>query len=79
LETLRSPLIELDVPAHMRRECDILILYADDIPLLLAYKPGDEFRLEVAVAQVSYDDGTSWEAKNLPGNLDPSKMHWRGA
>jgi hypothetical protein len=23
---------------------------------------------------VYYDDGTDWEAKNLPGNLDTSKM-----
>lgn len=70
LETVQTPLIELDVPALAQRECDILILYADDIPLL-AYKPGEEFRLEVAVAEVHYADGSLWEAKNLPGKLPP--------
>jgi hypothetical protein len=74
LETVPTPLIALDVPALTQRECDILILYADDIPLL-AYKPGEEFRLEVAVTEVYYDDGSIWEAKELPGKLDPSKMH----
>jgi hypothetical protein len=73
LETIETPIIELDVPALARRECDVLILYADDIPLL-AYKPGEEFHLEVAVAEVQYDDGSIWEAKNLPGKRDPSKM-----
>ncbi len=73
LETVDTPLIALDIPAFTPRECDILILYADDIPLL-AYKPGEEYRLEVTVTEVHYDDGTIWEAKNLPGKLDPSKM-----
>jgi len=73
VETVLTPVIALDVPALTQRECDILILYADDIPLL-AYKPGEEYRLEVTVTEVHYDDGTIWEAKNLPGKLDPSKM-----
>lgn len=73
LETVHTPLIALDVPAFTQRECEILILYADDIPLL-AYKPGEEFRLEVAVTEVYYDDGSIWEAKKLPGKLDLSKM-----
>jgi hypothetical protein len=74
LETVETGVVELDVPAGARRECDILILYADDIPLL-SYKPGKEFILEVAVAEVHYDDGTIWEAKNLPGKIDRSKVH----
>jgi hypothetical protein len=73
LETVHTPLVAIDVPALTKRECDLLILYADDIPLL-AYKPGEEYRLETAVTEVHYDDGTIWEAKNLPGKLDSSKM-----
>ncbi|MCM3874046.1 MAG: hypothetical protein ND895_25440 [Pyrinomonadaceae bacterium] len=73
LETIETPVVELDIQALAKRECDILILYADDIPLL-AYKPSEEFLLEVAVAEVHYDDGTVWEAKNLPGKIDPSKV-----
>jgi hypothetical protein len=73
LETLHSPLISIDVPAYAQRDCDILLLYADDIPLL-AYKPGEEFGLEVAVSEVHYVDGSVWEAKELPGKLDLSKM-----
>jgi hypothetical protein len=73
LETVHTPLIALDVPGFTQRECEILILYADDIPLL-ASERGEEFRLEVAVTEVYYDDGSIWEAKNLPGKLDPSKM-----
>ena len=73
LETVQTPLTAIDVPALTQRECDILIFYADDIPLL-AYQAGEEYRLEVAISQVQYDDGTIWEAKHLPGKLDPSKM-----
>jgi len=73
VETVHTPVIAVDVPALTQRECDILILYADDIPLL-AYKPGEEYSLETAVTEVHYDDGSIWEAKELPGKLDPSKM-----
>ena len=74
LETEQTSLIPLDLPALDQRNFEIFILYVDDIPLL-EYKPGEEFHLEVAVAEVHYDDGSIWQAKNLPGKLDLSKTN----
>lgn len=73
LETIDTPLAAIDVPALTERECDLLILYADDIPLL-AYKPGEEYSLETAITEVHYEDGTIWQATELPGKLDPTKL-----
>lgn len=68
LERVQTSIFTLDIPALEGRKCQILILNVDDIPLL-AYKPGQEFRLEVAVAEVHYDDGSIWQATALPGKL----------
>lgn len=73
LETVETPLVKLEIPPFEQLHRKILILNADDIPLL-GYRPGAQFRLEVAVAEVHYDDGSIWQAKGLPGKLDPSKM-----
>lgn len=68
LERVQTSIFTLDIPALEERKCQILILNVDDIPLL-AYKPGQEFRLEVAVAEVHYDDGSIWQASTLPGKV----------
>ncbi len=65
-----TALIPLDLPAAAVRKVDILILNVDEVPLL-AYKPEAEFRLELAVTEVRYDDGTLWEPNDLPGRLIP--------
>ncbi|MGH9908711.1 MAG: hypothetical protein ACRD8U_24395 [Pyrinomonadaceae bacterium] len=72
LETVETPLVELEIPAFGQLNREILILYGDDVPLL-AYQPGAQFRLEVAVAEIHFNDGFIWQAKNLPGKLDPGK------
>lgn len=68
LERVQTSIFTLDIPALEGRKCQFLILNIDDIPLL-AYKPGQEFRLEVAVAEVHYEDGSIWQASTLPGKL----------
>lgn len=72
LEAEQTALVPLDLPPLEQGKFEILVLYVDSIPLL-AYKPGREFRLEVAATEVHYDDGSIWQARDLPGKLDLSK------
>ena len=68
--TQTSP-IPVNLPAFEQRRVQILAGYVDDIPLL-AYKAGEEFHLEVAVTEVHYDDGSIWQATDLPQKRIPS-------
>jgi hypothetical protein len=70
VETRQTSLIPVDLPAFETRKVEILVGYVDDIPLL-RYAPGKEFHLELAVTEVHYDDGTIWQAVDLPQKLTP--------
>ena len=72
IETRQTALIPADLFAFEQRKVDILVGYVDDIPLL-SYKPGEEFHMEVAVTEVHYDDGSTWQATDLPQKLNVPK------
>ena len=72
--TEQTALVEVNLAPHEQRDFDILIVNLDDIPLLRDENPNEEFRLEVAVTEIHYDDGSVWEGKNLPESIDPSKI-----
>lgn len=61
----QTDLMPLELAGSEQRKVDLLIGYVDDIPLL-AYQPGAEFHLEFAVTEVHYDDGSVWQATDLP-------------
>ena len=65
VETRQTALIPLGLLAGQSRTVDILVGFVDDIPLL-CNNPGHEFSLEMAVTEVHYDDGTIWQATDLP-------------
>lgn len=62
----------MELSAFEQRKVEILVGYVDDIPLL-SYKPDEQFHLEVAVTEVHYDDGSVWQATDLPQKLTPTK------
>jgi len=70
--TGQTGLIALDLPAFEQRKVGIHVVVVDDIPSL-EYKQGEEFRLEIAVTEVHYDDGSIWQAKDLPQKLIPAR------
>jgi hypothetical protein len=72
LENRQSSLIPVELFALEQRKVDILVGYVDEIPLL-SYKPGEEFHMEIAVTEVYYDDGSVWQAIDLPQKLNPTK------
>ena len=61
----QTDLMPLELAPLERQKLDLVIGYVEDIPLL-AYKPGAEFHLEFAVTEVHYDDGSIWQATDLP-------------
>ena len=61
----QTELVPVELAGYEQRKVDLLIGYVDDIPLL-AYKPGEEFHVEIAVTEVHYDDGSIWQATDLP-------------
>ncbi|MBC8029269.1 MAG: hypothetical protein H7Z16_04085 [Pyrinomonadaceae bacterium] len=71
IETGQTSLIPLLQPFEKRR-VRIHVLDVDDIPSL-GYKPSEQFHLEVAVTEAHYEDGTIWQATNLPGKLSSPK------
>lgn len=64
-EKRQTALIPLELLAGQSQTVDILVGYVDDIPLL-CNNPGHEFSLEMAVTEVHYDDGSIWQATDLP-------------
>ena len=70
----KTGLIELAMAPNEERDCAILILHIEDIPLLRDKNPQGTFRLEVGVTKVTYSDGSTWEAAGVPGKFDHSKV-----
>ena len=57
-----------------RGDFEVFVVYVNEIPLVKTMGLNDDLRLEVAVTEVQYDDGSVWQAKDLPQNIDPSKL-----
>jgi len=74
--TEQTALVEVNLAPREQRAFDILIVNLDDIPLLRDENPNEEFRLEVAVTEIHYEDGSVWEGKSLPEKIDPSKVRY---
>jgi hypothetical protein len=66
--------VEVNLAPHERRDFNILVVYLEDIPLLRDENPDGEFHLEVAATEIQYEDGSVWEAKDLPQKIDPAKV-----
>jgi hypothetical protein len=69
IHTGQTAVIDLDLPAFEQRKVRIHVVDVDDIPSL-AYKQGEEFRLEVAITEVHYIDGSIWQVTDLPGEMN---------
>lgn len=65
VEVQQTDLMPLDLSGFERKQLYLVIGYVDDIPLLV-YKPGAEFHMEFAITEVHYDDGSIWQATDLP-------------
>jgi hypothetical protein len=75
LQTEQTALINLGrLAPHKKLAVSIPLLRPDEISYLRQDTATGEFRLEIAVTEIQYDDGSVWEAKNLPGKLDLSKI-----
>jgi hypothetical protein len=72
VETRQTALIPLELLAGRSRTVDLLVGYVDDIPLL-CNNPSQEFSLEMAITEVHYDDGSIWQATDLPQKRQPTK------
>jgi hypothetical protein len=70
----QTGLFAVDLPAAEQRKVQIHVVDVEDISSLAA-KPIGEFRLELAVTEVQYADGSSWQGTNLPQKMDPAKTH----
>lgn len=57
-----------------RGDFEIFVVYANEIPLFKTMGSNDDLVLEVAVTEVQYDDGSVWQAKGLPQNIDSSRL-----
>ncbi len=72
IDTGHTDIIPLELMALERRWVRIHVVNVDDVPSL-AYQPGHEFHLEVAVTEVHYSDGSIWQAADLPGKMNRTK------
>jgi len=74
VQTEQSSLFQLHINPHEEAEVKVLITSLEDIPILRDKNPAGIFHLEVAATEVQYEDGSVWQAKDLPGRLDLSKL-----
>ncbi|HEV7475497.1 MAG TPA: hypothetical protein VGN90_15695 [Pyrinomonadaceae bacterium] len=74
IQTNQTDLIAVDLPALEQRKVDIHVVDVEDITSLSSKQSG-EFRLELAVSEVQYEDGSSWQGTNLPQKMEPAKPY----
>ena len=72
LEKGDTALVAIDLPALQTRKFEIQVLNVDEIPLF-RNKLEEQYRIEVAVTEVHYDDGSIWRGTDLPQKFDPAK------
>jgi len=68
-----TALIQIDLHANETRRVWIHVHNFEDSPLF-KNTSGDEYRIEVAVTEVHYIDGTIWRGTELPQQIDPAKL-----
>jgi hypothetical protein len=73
LEKGETDLIHIELNANETSKVRIDVLNFEDSPLL-KNKWEDEYRIEVAVTEVRYDDGTIWRGTELPQKIDPARL-----
>jgi len=73
LEKGETALVQIDLHANETRKVKIDVLNFEDSPLL-KNKWEDEYRIEVAVTEVHYDDGSIWRGTELPQKIDPARL-----
>jgi hypothetical protein len=66
VETEQTPLVNVYLAPHEKQDLKIFIVNVEDIPILEDMNLAEQFQLEVAVTEIHYEDGTVWEAKDLP-------------
>ncbi|HVG32093.1 MAG TPA: hypothetical protein VM911_03405 [Pyrinomonadaceae bacterium] len=75
LQTEQTPLVNLyRLAPRSKLEVSIPLLRPDQIQYLRQDVATGEFSLEIAVTEIQYEDGSVWEAKNLPSNVDLSRI-----
>ncbi len=74
LDSRQTNITKIDLKPFEKVDSLIFVVYINQIPLFKTTWPGNDFLLEVAVNEVLYDDGSSWQATDLPRELDRSKM-----
>jgi hypothetical protein len=73
LDKAETALIQIDLHANETRKVMIHVFNFEDSPLF-KNNSGDEYRIEVAVTEVHYDDGTIWRGTELPQKIDPARL-----
>ena len=74
IQTDQTEVIPVQLPALEKLKVQIHVVNIDDVSSL-AYKQGAKFHLEVAVNEVHYDDGSLWQATDLPAKQRRFKTH----
>jgi hypothetical protein len=72
LEKGETPLIKIDLHAHQTRNVKIHVFDFEDC-WLFKDTSEDHYRIELAVTEVHYADGSIWRGTDLPRKLDPSQ------
>jgi hypothetical protein len=73
LDSRQTDIVKLELKPFELADFEVFVVYANEIPLFKASDKAEDFRLEVAVTEVHYDDGSIWQVTDLPKKLDPSK------
>ena len=73
LEKGETPLIKVGLHAHETRNVKIHVFNFEDSRLYNSSSE-DHYRIELAVTEVHYADGSRWRGTDLPQKLDPAKL-----
>jgi hypothetical protein len=73
VEKGETALIPIDLLAKESRKVKTDVLNFENSPLFKD-KSEDQYRIEVAVTEVHYDDGSIWRGTDLPQKMDPAKL-----
>jgi hypothetical protein len=73
LEQGTSDFITVDLDALQTRQVQIPVVNVDEIPFFRNQRK-EQYRMEVAVTEVRYDDGSIWQGAELPQKIDPAMV-----
>jgi hypothetical protein len=74
LDSQQTGVIELSLLPLQQARFEIFVAYMNQIPSIRDLGSRERLKLEVAVTQVYYSDGSVWQATDLPRKLDPSRF-----